>query len=42
MRIYKQNEMDADHVTGWSKGGVTDPSNLTMLCLTHNRTEDNK
>ena len=21
-RIYKQNEMDADHVTAWSKGGA--------------------
>lgn len=41
-RIYKQNEMDADHVTAWSKGGATDLSNLTMLCNTHNRAKGNK
>jgi hypothetical protein len=41
-RIYKQNEMDADHVTAWSKGGATDLSNLTMLCQTHNRAKGNK
>ncbi|MCM3780620.1 GmrSD restriction endonuclease domain-containing protein [Microbacterium hydrocarbonoxydans] len=41
-RIYKQNEMDADHVTAWSKGGATDISNLTMLCQTHNRAKGNK
>lgn len=27
--------MDADHVTAWSKGGVTDASNCEMLCATH-------
>jgi len=41
-RIYKQNEMDADHVTAWSKGGATDQSNLTMLCATHNRAKGNR
>lgn len=41
-RIYKQSEMDADHVTAWSKGGSTTPSNLTMLCVTHNRTKGNR
>ncbi|CAJ1506376.1 DUF262 domain-containing protein [[Mycobacterium] kokjensenii] len=41
-RIYKQNEMDADHVTAWSKGGVTDLSNLTMLCVMHNRAKGNR
>jgi len=25
-RIYKPDEMDADHVTAWSKGGATDGS----------------
>jgi hypothetical protein len=34
--------MDADHVTAWSKGGATDLSNLTMLCITHNRAKGNK
>ena len=41
-RIYKQNEMDADHVTAWSKGGATDLANLTMLCQTHNRAKGNR
>ena len=41
-RIYKIKEMDADHVTAWSKGGATDISNCTMLCSTHNRAKGNK
>lgn len=41
-RIYKLSEMDADHVTAWSKGGATDISNCQMLCKTHNRAKGNK
>lgn len=41
-RIYKLSEMDADHVTAWSKGGATDIGNCTMLCKTHNRAKGNK
>ena len=41
-RKYKLNEMDADHVTAWSKGGATDASNCQMLCKTHNRAKGNK
>lgn len=41
-RIYELKEMDADHVTAWSRGGATDLSNLTMLCQTHNRAKGNK
>lgn len=41
-RIYKLNEMDADHVTAWSKGGSTNLSNLTMLCVPHNRAKGNR
>lgn len=41
-RIYKLNEMDADHVTAWSHGGTTDISNCQMLCKTHNRAKGNK
>ncbi len=41
-RIYKQTEMDADHVTAWSNGGATDINNCTMLCKTHNRAKGNK
>lgn len=41
-RIYRLNEMDADHVTAWSRGGATDASNCEMLCKTHNRAKGNK
>lgn len=41
-RIYKQSEMEADHVTAWSKGGNTDISNCEMLCKTHNRAKGNR
>lgn len=41
-RIWKLNEMDADHVTAWSKGGATDISNCQMLCKTHNRMKGNR
>ena len=41
-RIYKIAEMDADHVTAWSKGGATDASNCQMLCKTHNRAKGNR
>ena len=41
-RIYKYSEMDADHVTAWSKDGKTDITNCEMLCKTHNRAKGNK
>lgn len=41
-KIWKQSEMDADHVTAWSKGGATDISNCQMLCRTHNRMKGNR
>lgn len=41
-KIWKYSEMDADHVTAWSKGGSTDISNCQMLCKTHNRAKGNK
>ena len=41
-RIYKLSEMDADHVTAWSKGGATDAANCQMLCKTHNRAKGNR
>ena len=41
-RIWKLSEMDADHVTAWSKGGATDESNCQMLCVTHNRAKGNR
>lgn len=41
-KIYTMKEMDADHVTAWSKGGATDESNCEMLCITHNRAKGNR
>ena len=41
-KIWKLSEMDADHVTAWSKGGATEISNCQMLCQTHNRAKGNK
>lgn len=41
-RIYKYSEMDADHVTAWSKGGATTLDNCEMLCKTHNRVKGNR
>ena len=41
-RIYAANEMDADHVTAWSKGGKTDLANCEMLCVPHNRSKGNR
>ena len=41
-RIWKLEEMDADHVTAWSKGGSTDIANCQMLCKTHNRAKGNR
>ena len=41
-KIWRLNEMDADHVAAWSKGGATDIKNCQMLCKTHNRAKGNK
>lgn len=41
-RIWKLAEMDADHVTAWSKGGATDITNCQMLCKHHNRAKGNR
>lgn len=41
-RIWQQKEMDADHVTAWSKGGSTSIENCQMLCQTHNRAKGNR
>lgn len=41
-RIYKKSEMDADHVTAWSRGGTTTIDNCQMLCKSHNRAKGNK
>lgn len=41
-KIWKLNEMDADHVAAWSKGGATNIKNCQMLCKTHNRAKGNR
>ena len=41
-RIYKFDEMDADHVAAWSKGGDSSAKNCQMLCATHNRAKGNR
>ncbi len=41
-RVYRFDEMEADHVTAWSKGGETSAKNCQLLCLTHNRAKGNR
>ena len=41
-KIYKLDEMDADHVSAWSKGGATTEENCQMLCKTHNKAKGNR
>lgn len=41
-KIWKLNEMDADHVSAWSKGGGSSIENCQMLCATHNRAKGNR
>jgi 5-methylcytosine-specific restriction endonuclease McrA len=41
-RIYELDEMDADHVSAWSKGGGSSAKNCQMLCITHNRAKGNR
>lgn len=40
-KIWAFKEMDADHVTAWSKGGATDIAGCQMLCKSHNRAKGN-
>jgi hypothetical protein len=41
-KTWNADEMDADHVTAWSKGGATSIENCQMLCKTHNRAKGNR
>ena len=41
-KIWGLNDMDADHVSAWSKGGATSIKNCQMLCKTHNRAKGNR
>ena len=39
---YKYEEMEADHIVPWSKGGHTTPENCQMLCRECNRAKGNR
>ncbi len=41
-KVWELDEMDADHVSAWSKGGATSAENCQMLCKTHNRAKGNR
>lgn len=41
-RIWLPKDMEADHVTAWSKGGLTGIDNCQMLCVLHNRAKGNR
>lgn len=41
-KIWAMKEMEADHVSAWSKGGATSAANCEMLCKTHNRAKGNR
>ena len=41
-KLWNLSEMDADHVSAWSKGGKTNNKNCQMLCKTHNRAKGNR
>lgn len=41
-KIWDLKDMDADHVSAWSKGGSTTSENCEMLCKAHNRAKGNK
>lgn len=41
-KIWAYNDMDADHVSAWSKGGSTEKENCEMLCKPHNRAKGNR
>lgn len=40
-KIWDLEDMDADHVTAWSKGGKTSLDNCQVLCKPHNRSKGN-
>lgn len=40
-KIWNLNEMEADHVKAWTKGGETKADNCEMLCIRHNRAKGN-
>jgi 5-methylcytosine-specific restriction endonuclease McrA len=41
-KIWALSDMDADHVTAWSNGGMTNINNCQLLCKSHNRAKGNR
>ena len=41
-KIWAYKDMDADHVSAWSRGGATSSDNCQMLCRTHNQSKGNR
>lgn len=41
-KMWTFKEMEADHVSAWSKGGQSSAKNCEMLCVTHNRAKGNR
>jgi hypothetical protein len=41
-KIWRYEEMEADHIDAWSMGGNSRPENCQMLCKTHNRAKGNR
>lgn len=41
-KVWTMKDMEADHVSAWSKGGATSHKNCEMLCKTHNRAKGNR
>ena len=41
-KMWPISDMDADHISAWSKGGATTASNCEMLCKSHNRAKGNR
>ena len=39
---FEMSDMEADHITPWSKGGKTIPENCQMLCKDCNRRKSDK
>jgi hypothetical protein len=41
-KIWNFEDMEADHVTAWSRGGRSSVENCQMLCSTHNNAKGNR
>jgi len=41
-KVWGFNEMEADHISAWSRGGATSTENCEILCKTHNRAKGNR